>query len=91
MEPAGCFTAPAFATFTALVAGLVTNTARGTVTGMLTAAGLARTWPHDRAHAFFSRASWNTEILGMRLSHLIVGTPRSDACGTGPSTPNPFA
>jgi len=55
VEPAGCFTAPAFATFTALVAGLVTNTARGTVTGMLTAAGLARTWPHDRAHAFFSR------------------------------------
>ena len=42
------------------------------MTGMLTAAGLARTWLHDRAHAFFSRAWWNTKILGMRLSHLII-------------------
>ena len=70
----GCFTTPGFATFAALLAGLVANTARDTVTGILTGAGLARIWPHDRAHAFFSRASWNPEILGMCLSHLIVRT-----------------
>ena len=35
---------------------------------------LARTWSHDRAHTFFSRASWNAEILGVVLAHLIVRT-----------------
>ncbi|MFE7216535.1 transposase [Streptomyces sp. NPDC057611] len=37
-------------------------------------AGLARAWPHDRAHSFFSRASWSVEILGIALAHLIVRT-----------------
>jgi hypothetical protein len=68
------FTAPTFATFTALVTGLVANTGSGTVTGMLTAAGLARSWPHDRAHTFFSRAAWSSDTLGMYLSRLIVRT-----------------
>lgn len=54
--------------------GLIAQTGRSTVTGMLTGAGLARTWSHDRAHAFFSRASWNAEILGIVLAHLIVRT-----------------
>ena len=68
------FTAPSFATFTALVTGLVANTGAGTVTGMLTSAGLAQSWSHDRAHAFFSRASWSSDTLGMYLSRLIVST-----------------
>ena len=68
------FTAPSFATFAALVTGLIANTGKGTVTGMLTGAGLARTWSHDRAHAFFSRAAWSSEMLGMYLSSLIVRT-----------------
>lgn len=68
----GCFTAPTFTTFTALVTGLIAQTGRGTVTGMLTGAGLTRTWSHDRAHTFFSRASWNPDLLGISLSHLIV-------------------
>ncbi|MER5549588.1 transposase [Streptomyces sp. NPDC002589] len=67
-------TAPSFATFTALVTGLVANTGTGTVTGMLTSAGLAQSWSHDRAHAFFSRAAWSGDTLGMYLSRLIVRT-----------------
>ena len=68
----GCFTAPTFATFAALVTGLIAQTGRGTVTGMLTGAGLTRAWSHDRAHTFFSRASWNPDLLGISLSHLVV-------------------
>ncbi|MET8538007.1 transposase [Streptomyces sp. NPDC005065] len=68
----GCFTTPTFTTFAALVTGLIAQTGRCTVTGMLTGAGLTRTWSHDRAHAFFSRASWNPDLLGISLSHLIV-------------------
>lgn len=66
------FTAPSFATFTALATGMIANTGTGTVTGMLTAAGLARSWPHDRTHSFFSRAAWSTDTLGLYLSRLIV-------------------
>ncbi|MCX4538095.1 transposase [Streptomyces sp. NBC_01669] len=68
----GCFTTPTFTTFAALVTGLIAQTGRGTVTGMVTGAGLTRTWSHDRAHAFFSRASWNPDLLGISLSHLVV-------------------
>ncbi|MFJ8028314.1 transposase [Streptomyces sp. NPDC096311] len=68
----GCFTTPTFTTFAALVTGLIAQTGRCTVTGMLTGAGLNRTWSHDRAHAFFSRASWNPDLLGISLSHLVV-------------------
>jgi hypothetical protein len=52
----GSFTTPTFNTFAALVTGLIAQTGKGTVTGMLTGAGLSRIWSHDRAHAFFSRA-----------------------------------
>ncbi|MEF9907138.1 IS701 family transposase [Streptomyces sp. P9-A2] len=68
----GCFTAPTFRTFAALVTGLIAQTGRCTVTGMLLGAGLTRTWSHDRAHAFFSRAAWSPDTLGVSLSHLIV-------------------
>jgi hypothetical protein len=74
LETLRVFTAPSFETFTAMVTGLVAQTGAGTVTGMLTGAGLARAWPHDRAHSFFSRASWSVEILGIALAHLIVRT-----------------
>ncbi|MDQ0595952.1 hypothetical protein QF037_000297 [Streptomyces canus] len=68
----GSFTTPTFRTFAALVTGLIAQTGRSTVTGMLGGAGLTRLWSHDRAHAFFSRARWNADILGISLSHLIV-------------------
>lgn len=48
------FTALSFRTFTMLACGFLTQTGRKTVCGMLTGAGLARIWPHDRAHRFFS-------------------------------------
>jgi hypothetical protein len=68
----GCFTYPTFQTFAALVTGLIATTGRGTVTGMLTGAGLSRLWSHDRAHAFFSRAAWDPQTVGLALSHLVV-------------------
>lgn len=68
----GNFTAPTFRTFAALVTGLIAQTGRCTVTGMLSGAGLTRAWSHDRAHTFFSRAAWSPDILGICLSHLIV-------------------
>ncbi|MFD1276303.1 transposase [Streptomyces kaempferi] len=68
------FTTPGFTTFTAMVSGLVAQTGAGTVTRMLTGAGLARAWPHDRAHAFFSRTRWNVDTLGIVLAHLIART-----------------
>ncbi|WP_189313439.1 transposase [Streptomyces brasiliensis] len=68
----GSFTTPTFRTFAVLVTGLIAQMGRCTVTGMLTGAGLTRTWSHDRVHAFFSRSRWNPDILGVSLSHLIV-------------------
>ena len=59
------FTAPSFRTFTALVCGFLAQPGKRTVCGMLTGAGLSRTWPHDRAHCFFSRARWNPCELGI--------------------------
>jgi hypothetical protein len=53
-----CFTARSFRTFCGLAAGLAGQVRRRTVAGMLLGAGLARAWPHDRAHYFFARARW---------------------------------
>src|SRR5919108_3164264 len=67
-----CFTAPSFATFRALVVGLAGQVGPGTVTGMLAGAGLSGSWPHDRAHSFFSRARWCPDQLGMLLARAVV-------------------
>jgi hypothetical protein len=67
-----CFTAPTFRTFAALVTGLIMQTRRRTVCGMLLGAGLTRIWPHDRAHYFFARARWSPDQLGVALAHLIA-------------------
>lgn len=69
-----CFTRPAFTTFTALTAGLITHTGPRTVCGMLTGSGLARIWHHDRAHAFLARRRWNPHHLGEVMARLIVDT-----------------
>jgi hypothetical protein len=66
-----CFTAPSFRTFTALTVGLIGQTGRRTVTGMLTAAGLAGIWHHSRAYWFFTGARWCTDQLGLALVTLI--------------------
>jgi DDE superfamily endonuclease len=67
-----CFTRHSFETFCHLAAGMVAQTGRRTVTGMLTGAVLARVWPHRRAHAFFSEASWDVDQLGLRLARAVV-------------------
>jgi hypothetical protein len=65
-----CFTAPGFATFCGMVAGLAGQPRRRTVTGMLLGAGLGRAWPHDRAHRFFARARWDPDDLGLAVAGL---------------------
>ncbi|HEY1321740.1 MAG TPA: transposase [Streptosporangiaceae bacterium] len=67
-----CFTAPSFRTFTALVAGLIGQPGRRTVTGMLTGAGLAAAWHHSRAHWFFSHARWSADQVGLAVAGLVV-------------------
>jgi hypothetical protein len=67
-----CFTAPAFRTFCALACGFWAQTGRRTVCGMLTGAGLSRTWAHHRAHYFLARARWNPDDLGLVLARLAV-------------------
>src|ERR1700691_2593104 len=66
------FTAPSFRTFCGLACGFLTQTGKRTVCGMLTGAGLAQVWPHDRAHWFFSRARWNPDELGIAVAKLVV-------------------
>lgn len=67
-----CFTAPSFATFCGLAAGLAGQARRRTVCGMLLGADLARAWPHDRAHYFFARARWQADELGLAIARLVV-------------------
>ena len=67
-----CFTAPSFATFCGLAAGLAGQVRRRTVCGMLLGAGLAPAWPHDRAHYFFTRARWQIDELGLAVARLVV-------------------
>jgi hypothetical protein len=67
-----CFTAPSFRMFTALVAGLIAQPGRRTITGMLTGAGLARAVHHARAHWFFAGARWSADQLGLAVAGLIV-------------------
>jgi DDE superfamily endonuclease len=67
-----CFTAPGFATFCALAAGMLGGTGPRTVCAMLVGAGLSRAWPHDRAHRFFSHAAWSAEAVGLALARLVV-------------------
>jgi hypothetical protein len=67
-----CFTARSFRTFCALAAGLAGQPRRRTVCGMLLGSGLARVWPHDRAHYFFARARWDLDELGLAVARLVV-------------------
>jgi DDE superfamily endonuclease len=60
-----CFTQPSFQTFTVMVVGQLTRVGRHTITGCLTATGLAASWHHSRAHRFFSRARWSVDRLGL--------------------------
>ena len=67
-----CFTAPTFPTFVGLLVGLIAQTRRRTVCGMLTGAGLERVWHHSRAHRLFTNARWSGDAVGLVLADLIV-------------------
>src|SRR6476659_5122788 len=67
-----CFTTPTFQTFIGLVVGLIAQTRRRTVCGMLTGAGLDQVWHHSRAHRLFITARWSSDALGLALADLIV-------------------
>ena len=67
-----CFTAPGFATFCGLIAGLAGQVRRRTVVGMLLGGALQHAWPHDRAHYFFARARWELDQLGLAVAQLAV-------------------
>src|SRR4051812_16032469 len=67
-----CFTAPTFPTFVGLLVGLIAQTRRRTVCGMLTGAGLERVWHHSRAHRLFTNARWSGDSVGLVLADLIV-------------------
>src|SRR5438874_11446171 len=68
-----CFTAPSFATFGALVVGLVAQSGRRTVCGMLVGSGLSRLGHGSRAHWVFSHARWSAVVVGVALADLVVG------------------
>ena len=74
------FTAPSLRTFTMLACGFVAQTGKRTVCGMLSGAGLARLWSHDRAHWFFSGARWNPDDLGLAAARLAVALLVPAAC-----------
>ena len=59
-------------TFVGLVVGLIAQTRRRTVCGMLTGAGLERVWHHSRAHRLLSNARWSADALGLAMADLIV-------------------
>ena len=67
-----CFTAPTFQTFIGLVVGLIAQTRRRTVCGVLTGAGLDQVWHHSRAHRLFTNARWSGDAIGLALADLIV-------------------
>jgi hypothetical protein len=68
----GCFSAWTFPVFCALACGLLAQSARRTVCGMLVGAQLSQTWSHHRAHRFFSHARWSTEQFSAILARLVV-------------------
>ena len=67
-----CFTTPTYRTFTGLAIGLIAQTRRRTVCGMLLGAGLERLWHHSRAHRFFAAARWSADRLGLILCDMAV-------------------
>ena len=67
-----CFTAWTFPVFCALAGGLLAQTGRRTVCGLLVGARLSRVWSHHRAHRFFSHARWSVQEVSATLTRLVV-------------------
>jgi hypothetical protein len=77
-----CFTAPTFPTFVGLVVGLIAQTRRRTVCGMLTGAGLDQVWHHGRAHRMFANARWSGDALGLVFGRSDRGPTAPGGCCT---------
>jgi hypothetical protein len=86
----GCFTAPSFATFAAMVVGLVAQPGRRTVCGMLAGAGLVRAWSHHLAHEGRGHGgSWSTCLRSIRnLSVLAVAFAACSSRSVSRSVPS---
>ncbi|GAA3478134.1 IS701 family transposase [Streptomyces yanii] len=67
-----CFTAPTFRTFSVLLTGLIAQTRRRTVCGMLLGTGLEQVWHHARCHRLFSTARWSADDVGLALATLVA-------------------
>ena len=61
-----CFTAPGFATFCGLVAGLAGRVRRRTVVGMLLGGALQHLWPHEDRLLLAGQASGCHDTPGWR-------------------------
>jgi DDE superfamily endonuclease len=61
-----------FGVFTLLATGLVAQTARRTVVGMLAVTGMAAIVSFHTVCRFFSQHAWDTDQLGLALARLIV-------------------
>jgi len=89
-----CLIAPTFPTFAGLLVGLIAQTRRRTVCGMLTGAGLDQVWHHSRAHRLFTTVRWSVDALGLAMADLIVARlllrePRSRSPSTTPCSSGP--
>jgi DDE superfamily endonuclease len=70
-----------FRLFTVLATGMVAQTGRRTVVGMLAGAGMAQKISFHAACRFFSHAVWDVDRLGLAAAGLIV------RCLLGPGEP----
>jgi DDE superfamily endonuclease len=61
-----------FVLFTVLATGMVAQTGRRSVVGMLAGAGMATTISFRAACRFFSHAVWNVDQLGLAVARLVV-------------------
>src|SRR5947207_15838331 len=61
-----------FTLFTVLATGMVAQTGRRSVVGMLAGAGMATTISFRAACRFFSNAAWDVDQLGLAVARLIV-------------------
>ena len=82
-----CFTAPTFPTFIGLLVGLIAQTRRRTVCGMLTGAGLDQVWHHSRAHRMFANARWSGDALGLGALLTFLWVLFHDRPGSGGQRP----
>jgi len=70
-----CFTAPSFATFCALVTGLIAQTRRRTVCGMLLGAGLERCWHHSHDEGLRDAVHIQGAAVGARGVDALIQNP----------------